>query len=70
MNKRFKHNLSRQFRDRCICMSAWAQKHQVSRELLAQISAGKRVGKRKGQTKEIIELLEKEGFVVQTKKAA
>jgi hypothetical protein len=69
MNKRFKYDLAQQFREKCICMSAWADKHKISRELLMQISAGKRVGKRKSQTRDIMQLLKREGFTLPDKAA-
>lgn len=69
MNKRFKYDLAQQFRERCICMSAWADKYKVSRVLLMQISAGKRVGKRKSQTRDIMQLLKQEGFILPEKAA-
>jgi hypothetical protein len=68
--EKYKYSLSRQFNERCLNMSAWAKKHGISRALLTQIAAGVRVGKRKGKTREIIELLKQDGFVVETQKAA
>lgn len=65
MSKYFQHSLSKQFRDKCINMTAWAQKNGVSKELLSQISAGKLKGKRNGLTKQIIEKLKSEGFTIE-----
>ena len=60
--KYFQHSLSKQFNDRCINMSAWARKRGFSQVILAQISAGERKGKRKGDTQNIIVALIKDGF--------
>lgn len=65
MSKYFQHPLSKQFREKCINMTAWAQKNGVSKELLAQISAGKVKGKRNGLSKEIIEKLRADGFTLE-----
>lgn len=62
MSRYFQHPLSKQFRAKCINMSAWAEKNNISKELLSQISSGKLKGKRKGLTKDIIEKLKAEGF--------
>ncbi|WP_041963426.1 hypothetical protein [Sulfurospirillum cavolei] len=62
MKKYFQHPLSKQFRDRCMNMTAWAEKNGISKELLSQISAGRVKGKRNGLTKQIIEKLKNEGF--------
>lgn len=65
MSKYFKHPLSKQFREKCINMTAWAEKNGFSKELLAQISAGKVKGKRNGHSKEIIEKLRADGFTLE-----
>lgn len=62
MSKYFQHPLSKQFREKCINMTAWAEKNGISKSLLSQISAGSLKGKRKGLTKEIIEKLKSDGF--------
>lgn len=64
MKKYFQHSLSKQFREKCINMTAWAEKHGVSKELLAQISSGKVKGKRNGLSKKIIEMLKEDGFTI------
>lgn len=65
MSNYFQHPLSKQFRERCINMTAWAEKNGISKELLSQISAGKLKGKRKGLTKDIIEKLKLDGFTLE-----
>lgn len=62
MSRYFQHPLSKQFRERCINMTAWAEKNGISKSLLSQISAGSVKGKRKGLSKEIIEKLKADGF--------
>jgi|GEM_PF-3906872 len=64
MSKYFKHPLSKQFREKCINMTAWAEKNGISKSLLSQISAGSVKGKRKGLSKEIIEKLKADGFTL------
>lgn len=64
MSKYFQHPLSKQFREKCINMTAWAEKNGISKSLLSQISAGSLKGKRKGLTKEIIEKLKSDGFTL------
>lgn len=64
MKKYFQHPLSKQFRERCINMTAWAEKNGISKSLLSQISAGSVKGKRKGLSKEIIEKLKADGFTL------
>ena len=65
MSNYFQHPLSKQFRKRCINMTAWAEQNGISKELLSQISAGKLKGKRKGLTRDIIEKLKSEGFTLE-----
>lgn len=65
MSKYFQHPLSKQFREKCINMTAWAEKHCISKELLSQIASGKLKGKRKGLTKDIIEKLKSDGFILE-----
>lgn len=62
MSKYFQHSLSKQFRDKCMSMSAWADKHDISRSLLTHIAKGNLKGIRRGKTQEIIKLLIAEGF--------
>lgn len=62
MGRYFQHPLSKQFRDKCINMTAWAEKNGISKSLLSQISAGSVKGKRKGLSQEIIAKLKAEGF--------
>lgn len=64
MKKYFQHPLSKQFRDRCMNMTAWAEKNGISKELLSQISAGRVKGKRNGLSKQIIEKLKEDGFTI------
>lgn len=64
MSNYFQHPLSKQFRERCINMTAWAEKNGISKSLLSQISAGNLKGKRKGFTKEIIKKLKSDGFTL------
>lgn len=64
-NKKFQHPLSKQFRDKCINMTAWAEKNNVSKSLLTKIAAGTLQGKRNGLTKKIIEKLKSEGFIIE-----
>jgi len=61
----FQHPLSKQFREKCINMTAWAEKNGISKELLSQIASGKLKGKRNGLTKQIIEKLKEEGFTLE-----
>ncbi len=61
----FQHPLSKQFREKCINMTAWAEKNGFSKELLAQIAAGKVKGKRNGLAKQIIEKLKADGFTLE-----
>ncbi|MFV0481754.1 MAG: hypothetical protein ACK5LP_07190 [Campylobacteraceae bacterium] len=60
--KYFQHSLSKQFRERCMSMSAWAEKNNINRSLLTMIANGSLKGKRKGQTQNIIKKLKEEGF--------
>lgn len=62
MSKYFQHPLSKQFREKCINMTAWAEKNGISKELLSQISSGKVKGKRNGLAKQTIEKLKAQGF--------
>lgn len=64
-NKKFQHSLSKQFRDKCINMTAWAEKNNISKSLLTKIAAGTLHGKRNGLTKQIIEKLKEEGFTLE-----
>lgn len=65
MSKYFQHSLSKQFRDKCINMAAWAEKNECSRSLLTHIASGNLKGKRKGLTKDIIEKLKSDGFILE-----
>ncbi|MDR0408672.1 MAG: hypothetical protein LBH45_07150 [Campylobacteraceae bacterium] len=68
--KKYIHSLSQQFRDRCLNMRAWAEKHDVSHAILLQIAAKKRNGIINTKAKEIIQLLEEQGFTVETRQKA
>ncbi|MDR1008051.1 MAG: hypothetical protein LBL65_05755 [Campylobacteraceae bacterium] len=70
MAKKFIHSLSKQFRQRGLSMIAWSEKHNISYQILLQISAKKRNGIINTQAKEIIKLLEEQGFAVETKQKA
>ena len=70
MKKYYQYPLSKQFRERGINMSAWAEKHNISCALLRQLVAEKRVGKRRSQTRYIMQLLKQEGFTLSFDKAA
>lgn len=65
MSRYFQHSLSKQFRARCMNMTAWAEKNNVSKSLLTKIASGALQGKRNGLTKQIIEKLKAEGFTLE-----
>lgn len=65
MKKYFQHPLSKQFRDKCINMTAWAEKNGCSRSLITHIASGNLKGKRKGLTKDIVEKLKADGFTLE-----